>query len=258
MASLVNSIPTWLLFFIVFIVGLLCTQWGAYVARQRELKGIKDKESPGGTVVAAMLGLLAFMLGFTFSTTSERYASRKALVVQQAQALNTCYLRTSFIPVKQQQESRRLLRGYLDVLVGTRNPAIIEANLHKLETFNTQLWDLAASLAGDSIDSELRSLYIGSVNDVVEVFIERKTVALVFRIHSTIWMVLFLLYILGMFVVGTESSNPKTRRIYYVPIMCASIALVVALIADMDASNRIGRFGANQQPLIDVQKMINQ
>jgi hypothetical protein len=49
----------------------------------------------------------------------------------------------------------------------------------------------------------------------------------------------------------------KSRRTLNVPIMAVAFAMIVVLIAEMDASNRINQFKVNQQPLIDIQKMIH-
>ena len=257
MAALMNSIPIWLLFIIVFTIGMIAAQVGVRIGKLREQRGVKEKD-PGGAVVAAMLGLLAFMLGFTFSITSNRFADRKQLIIEQANAIGTCFLRTDLLPAQKKNESRRLLKEYTDLLISSRKePENMKVTIEKFESLNMQIWKQAASLQHDSIDSELRSLFVSSVNDIVNVFTERKTIALVYRVHGMVWAVLLLLYVLGLIVLGSEATNIRGRRIINVPIMCAAIALVVSLVADMDASSkRLGNFEANQQPLLDVQRMI--
>ena len=257
MAALMTSLPIWLIFLIAFIVGLLGAQAGAWLTRQREQRGIKDKDNLG-TLVAAMLGLLAFLLGFIFSITYSRFGDRKALVIEQSQVLTTCYLRTDFIPASKKREAREILRETVDLLLTIKKRSEIEDNLNKLETLNMRLWNVAASLSSDSLDSELRSLYISSTNDIINVFTERKTVALIFRINGTIWTVTWLLYFIGMLAVGAEAASAKTRRLLNVPIMCAAFALVVALISEIDSSStRPGRFGASQEPLIDAKILMS-
>lgn len=257
MSSLITSMPIWLVFVASLLIGLLSAYLGAYYSYMREQRGTKERDPAGGVAVTAMLGLLAFMLGFTFSTTSSRYADRKTLVINQATAIGTCYLRAQFIPQKQSVASRQILSDYINMMLQTGRVSSVHASLRAVDSLNGQLWYHAASLAGDTMDSELRSLYIASVNQVLDVFTERKTVALIFRINNTIWTVLLLLYILSMIVVGAEAGTSKSRRIFYVPVMCAAFALVIALIAEMDSSTRRGRFSANLQPLIDIQNMIH-
>ena len=108
------------------------------------------------------------------------------------------------------------------------------------------------------MDPPLRSLYISSVNEMLDLFAERKTVVLTFRIPGAIWFVLLMLYLLNLFMVGSEVSHHKGRRRFNVPLMTAGFALIVMLIAAMDNATRQGQFTVNRQALIDVQKMIHE
>ena len=87
-----------------------------------------------------MLGLLAFMLGFTFSITASRFNDRRHLMIQQANNLGTCYLRTDFIPEKQKWETRKLFAQYMKMLVGVTTSANAHTTLQKLEGIQTQIW----------------------------------------------------------------------------------------------------------------------
>ena len=256
MAAIVNYLPYWILFIFVFLLGVGAAELGGLVARKRESKLGTEKTPPVGTLVGALLGLLAFMLGFTFSITSSRFSVRKQLVVDQANAIGTCYLRTSLLPDSQKIETRKLLKQYVDALLETGRMQNVDKSIGKLEDLNMKIWHVTASLKDENMDSPLRSLYTASINNMIDLFGERKTVVFVFRIPLAIWLSLLLLYFLSLFVVGSEIGSSKGRRTINVPIMTAAFALIVVLIVEMDASDKIGRFSVNQQALIDVQKMI--
>jgi hypothetical protein len=128
----------------------------------------------------------------------------------------------------------------------------------RLEALQTEIWKVASSLKTENMDPHLRSLYISSVNDVLDIFGERKTVVLIFKIPMPIWSSLLLLFFCSMFVVGLENSSFKLIRNLNIPIMAAAFALIVTLISAMDNSTRAGHFSVNQQPLIDVQQMIKE
>lgn len=255
MATLTTVLPYWVLFLFTFAIGIAASELGSWITRRRE-KDEKEKSSAVGTLVGALLGLLAFMLGFTFSITSSRFSERKHLVVDQAKAIGTCYLRTSLLPEKQKQETRRLFKEYVDLLIGTSKNADIEKNVPIMENLQTQIWKQASSLQNENMDSPLRSLYVSSVNEVIDIFGERKAVVSVFKIPALIWLALLLLYLLSMFVVGAEMGSNKSRRTLNLPIMTAAFAIIVVLIAEMDSTTRINQFKVSQQPLIDVQQMI--
>ena len=253
-----TTIPSWLLFLLAIVVGILAAELGAAIEAKREQKSPTDKSNPVGSLVGATLGLLAFMLGLTFSITSSRYNDRKHLVIEQANAIGTCYLRTSLLPEKQKVETRRLFGEYIDMLAGITNAKDIHANVTKMEGIQMQIWRQASSLKDENMDGPMRALYIASLNEVIDYFGERKTVVLTFRIPGSIWLVLLMLYLLNMFLVGSEASSNTKRRRFNVPIMTAAFSLVVVLIAAMDASTKEGQFTVSRQPLIDVQKMIHE
>jgi hypothetical protein len=254
----ITSLPPWLLFILTLCLGLAAAEAGVLLVKRRDKKGVKDKEGPVGSLMGALLALLAFMLGFTFSITASRYSERKHLVVDQAKSIGTCYLRTSLIPEKQKLATRKLLTQYIDLLIGVSNTPVIEKNMARLEALQMQIWKETSSLKDEDMDSPLRSLYIGSVNHMLDVFEERRAVVLTFRIPGAIWVALFLLYIFSLFVVGLEVSSYKTRRSLNVPIMTAAFSLIVVLIATMDASRRKGHFTVSHEPLIRIQQMMRE
>ena len=257
-ALLTTQMPWWLLFILTFAFGIITSEAGARIALWREIKNPQDKSAPVGSLVGATLGLLAFMLGFTFSITAARYNERKHMVIDQARSIGTCYLRTSLIPDKQKVESRRLFGQYIDLLIGVTTSKDIPARVAKMEDIEVEIWKQAASLKNEEMDGPLRSLYIASVNEMLDSFAERKAVVFAFRIPGAIWLVLLLLYLLNMFLVGSEVSSHTSRRRFNVPIMTAGFSLIVVLIAAMDASTKEGHFTVNRQPLIDVHKMIHE
>src|SRR5689334_3650621 len=74
--------------FVIFAVGYtIVVLLGAYIGQHRRDLGIMEPEVSMETAVASVLGLLAFILGFTFSLTWSRFASRNLLVLEQAKAI---------------------------------------------------------------------------------------------------------------------------------------------------------------------------
>src|SRR5215217_2547349 len=71
-----SSMKSGFLFAGMVVVSMAVVLLGGYLGRQRLLSGIREPETSIETAVAAVLGLLAFLLGFTFSLTWSRYANR--------------------------------------------------------------------------------------------------------------------------------------------------------------------------------------
>jgi hypothetical protein len=256
MASFITSLPSWALFLLIFMVGILAAELGGMFMQRREQKNGERKDASSSSLLAPSLGLLAFVLGITFSITASRFSDRRHLVVNQANAIGTSYLRTNLLPDKQKLETQRLFRQYIDLLVNVSNAQNMEKNLSTLDALQLQIWKQAASLKEEKMDPVLRSLFINSVNQVIDILGERKTFVFIFQIPPSIWTVLLLLYILSMCLAGLEIGPVIRRKNIKLAIVTATFSLIVVLISAIDASTKPGGLTLSQKPMIDVQQMI--
>lgn len=251
----ITSIPYWALFSLFVIVGVLTTELGSYFGQRKFQKGNKELTAPIGTAVSATLGLLAFMLGFTFSLTAARFSDRKGLAIEQANAIGTCYLRAGLAPETQKNEVRRLLKDYTSLLLQVQSTNDVESKLNRLEDIHKLLWDQALALEEKNMLPALQSLFIASINEVINLDNERETVALVYRIPNVLWTALLLLTGMSMFAFGYQTGINGNRRISGFPLLPVAYGLVIVLIADMDSTN-LRRFQVSNKPLKNLQKMM--
>lgn len=70
----------------------LCLESGIRAGRRRRRSG-KGKLEVSGAMVGAVLGLLSFLLAFTFNSASARHEARKALVIEETNAIEQTWLR---------------------------------------------------------------------------------------------------------------------------------------------------------------------
>ena len=86
-------------------------------------------------------GTLSILL-LPWAEQSHRFGARRQLVLEEANAIGTTYLRAGLLPDTQRLEVRRLLREYADV----RLPATLE-NIHEMlkqsEEIHGRLWSQA-------------------------------------------------------------------------------------------------------------------
>ncbi|HET7898461.1 MAG TPA: hypothetical protein VFL47_12335, partial [Flavisolibacter sp.] len=168
MAALMTSLPPWILFLLIFIVGVLTAFAGGLIEHRQEKNGTAKKEGNSPSFLGAALGLLAFILGITFSITASRFSDRRHLLVNQANAIGTCYLRTSFLPDQQKRETQRLFRDYIDLLATISSSSATETKLSRLDNLQMQLWKQAVSLKKENMDPMIRSLFITSLNEMID------------------------------------------------------------------------------------------
>ena len=91
-----DALPLWALYIITIAIVLLSAEAGWRLGNYRRQRPDHEEEAPVGAVVGATIGLLAFLLAFTFGMAASRYDTRKQLVLQEANAIGTTYLRGGF------------------------------------------------------------------------------------------------------------------------------------------------------------------
>jgi len=253
----VDEVPLWGVFVLTIIACMGSVEAGAMLAKTALWrKPEKEPDGPLGSLVGAILGLLAFILAFTFGLSASRFDVRRQLVLQESNAIGTTYLRAGLLPQQQRSEIRRLLRDYVDNRLKIKIGNIQEI-LKKSEGIHNHLWSQAESLVATDMDSELRSLFITSLNEVIELHQSRKTVGLQYRIPGSVWLVVILLTVLSMLAMGYHVGMSGSRRLRGMPVLATAFSLVILLIADVDRPGE-GLLRVSQQPIADVQQMMLQ
>lgn len=247
----ISLLPLWAVFVVTMALCMASVEAGATFAGIA-LRQKKDKEPDGplGSLVGAVLGLLAFFLAFTFGMTASRFESRKQLVLDEANAIGTTYLRAGLLPEEYGLGIRRQLREYAGLRLAI-TVANHRENLKQAEAIHAQLWSQTKLLVAADMDSEIRALFIESLNQLIDLHQSRKTVSLQYRIPGSVWLVVYLLTALSMLAVGYQVGMTGTRRLRGTPVLAASFSLVVLMIADIDRPGE-GLMQVSQQPIADV------
>jgi hypothetical protein len=248
-----ETIPVWMFLLATFIVITVAIEVGYRLGHVAHRRSEEEKESPVSAISAAILGLLAFMLAFTFGIVSERYDARKGLVREEANAIRTAFLRSDFLPEADRGEAANLLRKYVDgrlSAVRSGDLGQLKVALAEAERIQRRLWAMAVANARLDMNSDVAALYIESLNEMINFHALRVAVGLQ-RIPAGIWQALCILVILGMVGVGYQTAIAGSRRSWSMPIMAFSFSLVIALISSLDRpfSDLIR---ISQQPLEDV------
>src|SRR5262249_37334265 len=124
------------------------------------------------TLQGAILGLLGLLLGFTFAMAVSRFDNRKRLVVDEATALGSAFLRARLLPEPEQSEVTKLLRQYLDARMElTRgNPAASsrEELTERAARLQGLLWAQAVRATEQDRQAVATGLFVQSLNDVID------------------------------------------------------------------------------------------
>jgi hypothetical protein len=247
-----TSVITLAIFVATVIIMLIAFEFGFRLVIAIKRSGF-EKESPVSAISASILGLLAFMLAFTFGIVTDRYNERKALVRQEANAIGTAYLRSDILPDAERNQSRELLKKHVEInLKAAHSQAhILQHECHEeTERIHHQLWNLALVNARRDLNSDIGALYMEAINAVIDMHGLRVAVV-EGRIPRAIWGVLYILVFLGMSSVGYQTAISGSKRSWMILVLALSFSLVIGLIASLDRP-QTGFIHVSQKPLVDV------
>jgi hypothetical protein len=257
---LFDLIPLWLTFVGMVAIVLLSIYGGWSLARFRTRRLGKDEETPVSTVVAATIGLLGFLLAFTFGVTASRFDARKDLLLDEVNAIETTFLRTRLILEPHGAAVRALLKEYVDIRVElARHPENIEQTIQRSEQLQGLMWSHAAALAEANLKNQnIAALFVDSLNQMFDLQTKRVTVSTIHRLPPVMWVVLLALTLLSMLGVGYLFGMSGKANWLLALVLSLAFSSVTILNLDLDRSGarRIGLIKVDTQPMIDLQRRI--
>ena len=190
-----------------------------------------------GTIRDGLFILVSLLLGFTLSMATSRYAERRSLLVEEAISIGTTYLRASTLPQPYRDHSQQLLRQYVDTRLELDNVGIdnsrFDAAVSRAKRLQEDLWLDAAAIA-EKDRSAITAVYLNSLNETIDLH-EKRVAAFENRIPQPIWLLIIIASLIAVFTRGLTLTSRFWLTLILVPI---TIAIVVALIADLDGPSR--------------------
>lgn len=208
----------------------------------------------GGTA-ASLLGILALLLGFAFSLAMQRFEARSTMVVGEANALGTAYLRAELLPAAHRAEARGLLREYVGVRVeaGTAAPddgARQDRLAAETARLQAALWERARQAAQEVPNPVTTGLFVQAVNEAIDAYGKRDAEAKR-HVPEPVLMLLFATFLLTGAVVGYSAGVAGHRTSLAAGFMALLIVATVFVVLDLDRPLR-GFIQVSQQPMLDL------
>jgi hypothetical protein len=250
-----DSLPAWVIFFLIVLLLLLAFYIGQRVGKAVEKRWPDEAEANVAAKVGAGLTILAFLLAFVVNLTLNNFNDKRQLVVSEANAIGTAYLRAGYLAEPYQSQSRQLLREYLDLRLKIIDPTESQAAIVQSEQIQDKLWVIAEQVATDT-PTPTASLYISAVNDLIDIHTERITSEIGFRIPLSFTLGLLGVSMLVMVLIGISDSYRERNNRLALVVIVVLLALVFVLVIGMDRSN-MGLVRVPLQPLIELQQRLN-
>jgi hypothetical protein len=254
--GLMDALPLWGLFWVTAAVIWVSIEAGYWLGRYRRRSAEGEKKAPVGAIVGATLGLLGFILAFTFGLAASRFDARRKIVVEEANAIGTTYLRAGLLPDGRGGKSRELLREYVDVRLEAAQSGDVEKVLRRSDELHRGLWQEAEAVGKQYPNSIVVGLFIQALNETIDIHATRVLVSIQSRIPGLLWGVLYLVTSLTMAGVGYFGGLANSRRSLAIAVLVLTFSAIIALVADLDRP-REGLLTVSQSTLVDLRSMMH-
>jgi hypothetical protein len=250
-----DPIPIWAIYLLTVLFLLAAMEAGYRLTIAKKRKQPAKGDAGVGAIAGATLALLAFLLAFVVSFAANLSSERRELVIAEANAIGTAYLRADYLDEPYRTESQELLREYLDVRLDTLDLEKRISSVVRSEEIHNELWLRAKQIARESPFDTI-SLYISSVNEVIDIHTERLIFGVDIRVPTILLLGLYIVALFTMFLVGMQSGYAENRDHIALVVLVLILSVVFFLIVDLDRSQE-GLMRVPQQALFDLQRQLN-
>ena len=202
-------------------------------------------------VRASTAALVAFLVGFAFSGAASRFTARVDVIVKEANALGTAYLRADTIPEPQRGELRAALREYtadrVQLLSGERRDQI-EPLLAKVSGLHKRMWRSAIIATQDS--APLMAVVLPPINEVIDLHSTHLAMA---RRHLPLPLMVALMgtAAIGVGLLGFGNGRARRRFSLLDSVYGVVLALALWMTIDLDYPS-IGTIGLSNRSFVEA------
>ena len=204
-------------------------------------------ESQENFLVSGILVLLALMLAFTTGFVVERYDQRRALVVEESNAIASAYLQSQALDEPHRTRLSTLLASYtenrieLSTISGDRRQL-----LARNDRFLTDIWAAVLAANDSAREKGISTPFYLSFSKVYDYDTQRK-VARMSRVPEGILATLYTFLVVTAGILGAVLNGARQRVV--AAILFLLLMLTVAMIVDLNRPTR-GTIRESQQALV--------
>lgn len=241
---------------VVLLVAILAANEVGYrLGRWRRARADTGAKAQTNAIQAAMLGLLALLLGFTFTMALQRFDNRSQAVISEANAIGTAYLRTQLLPDPYRAPARQLIADYVQLRIESSKLDLTQESVRRgmqddVQRMQDDMWAVAVAAAEQDPRPVTTGLFIHSLNGLIDVYGVRNA-ALRKHVPEVVLFLLFAVFIIAGAVLGFSGGLEGGRPLLATIAMTVLIVLVIFIIIDLDRPRR-GLIEVSQESMLDL------
>jgi hypothetical protein len=227
--------------------------------RASELASVDPATS---AIHAAIMGLVALLLAFGVTTSAARFDTRRRLIVDEANAIGTAYLRLDLLPAGRRSHMQEQFRSYLDCRIATlrRLPDVAAAKVEtqRCQAMQRAIWTEAIAAVNErQTFAPMPVLLLAALNQMIDLSTTRTMVS---QLHAPRAMLLLLVVALfaGALYAGYAMGSSRRQRWMHTAGFLLLHALAFAIILDLEFP-RLGylREDGFDRVLVDLRESMN-
>ena len=258
--NILPSLPLWLAGTILIALCFLGSELGQFVHRwiSKHRPTAAEKETSRvdmeGFIIGSVFGLFAFIVGFTFSIAIDRFDTRRLIVSEEANAINTSFLRASLLDEPDRVPLQLILREYARTRISPEDLPLkgMLTQLNRSHDLRDRLWSTARTSVMPYRDSDLGVSVAESVNDVIGIG-RRRELAGRAHIPDRVMDALILYLIASSALLGYLTAEQPYRLRAASSLLFVLMALAIVLILDLDRP----RSGSILVPQTAIQEVVD-
>ena len=252
--------PSGLFALVILVLMVLAIEAGNRIGRRAQSRTTEVARSQVEAMQTSLLGVLALMLGFTFSISLERFNGRSEAVVHEANAIGTAYLRSALLADAPRAEAQAIFSEYADVRVRTVTLAWGHADQRaplnaEAQRLQGRLWEQAAATSRAAPSPATTGLYVQALNEMIDAH-ATLTAQVDRHVPELVLLLLFSAFVVSGGIIGYSAGLAGHRPSRATFVMVALVVMLMFMIMDLDRPRR-GIIQVSPQSLIDVKAAIN-
>jgi hypothetical protein len=229
---LVNAVFFAVLAFLFLGMIVMQVAGHRYTLHQRENAPVAGSEGTAA-VEAALYALLGLLVAFTFSGAETRLNTRRQLIVDEANAVGTAYLRLDLLEPEDASVLRDEVRAYVDARIAYYDKlldfAAAKEERRLADQIERQIWNDAVAASAKTPDSRVTLLLLPSLNQMFDLATARYA-ALRTHVPGAIFVLLLALSLVCAFFAGVGMARRRGHASYLHILMFAGIMAVTAYV----------------------------
>lgn len=213
-------------------------------------------EGPSSVVQAATFTLVGLLLAFAFSLALGRYDSRRTVLVNEANAIGTTYLRTDLLSAVAARKMRVALRAYVDQRLQfvreENDPPRQSVASNESSRLQHVMWDLAMDEARRDPRSTEIPLVVSTLNQTIDLSTE-ESAALAAHIPDIVMIGLIMIILIASAMMGFGFGRQHQRGVVPTILYAVTLAISIGLVIDLDRPQR-GLIRVNLEPMLALQR----